>query len=52
VPFCARLAVVPAVIRARHYVLLPQMQIGSSVQARVLFAQTREPALDVSQVVE
>jgi hypothetical protein len=29
VPICARSAVVPTVIRARHYVLLPRMQIGS-----------------------
>jgi hypothetical protein len=28
VPICARSAVVPTVIRARHYVLLPRTQIG------------------------
>jgi hypothetical protein len=34
VPICTRSAVVPTVIRARHYVLLPRTQIGSSVRAR------------------
>ena len=31
---------------------LDRTQIGSSLQARVLFAQTSEPALDVSQVMQ
>jgi hypothetical protein len=33
VPICARSAVVPTVIRARHYVLLPRTQIGSSARS-------------------
>src|SRR4029453_18672352 len=39
VPICARSALVPTVIRAPHYVLLPRMQIGRyGVSAVVFFA--------------